>query len=154
MLALRKPTLSDVPMMIRLMEPHVRSEALLPRTPRAVVERLRDYVVAEEQGRIVGLASLSLVDEELAEVGAVACEREDLLGELLDAVLDEARAMGVRRAFVLAPSAAPYAPLGFLPTTLDALPEKRDRQCLRCPRLPRCRQVALVKELSLLAVAA
>lgn len=154
MIAIRKPTLADVPMMIRLMEPHVRSEALLPRTPRAVQERLRDYVVAEQQGRLVGLASLSIVDEDLAELGAVVSDGEGMLGDLVEAVLDEARAMGVRRTFVLAPDVAPYAALGFQPTPIDALPEKRDRQCLRCPRLPRCRQVALVKELHALAVAA
>ena len=147
MLELRKPTLSDVPRMVHLMEPHVRAEALLPRTSRVVIERLRDYVVAEADGELVGLASLSLVDDSLAEVGALVWQCQEQLQPLVDAVLTEARALGVRRAFVMVPDANPFERLGFQLTTVETLPEKRDRQCLRCPRLPRCRQVALVKEL-------
>ena len=67
------------------------------------------------------------------------------MAELLDAVLEEARSMGVDRAFILAPDPEPYAAHGFQRTELSALPEKRDRQCLRCPRMPRCRQVPLVR---------
>lgn len=147
MLTLRKPVVSDVPRMMNLMEPHIRAEALLPRSSRVVIERLREYVVAEAGGRIVGLASLALVDEHLAEVGALVWECPEQLSPLVDAVLDEARALGVQRAFVLVPDADPLEALGFQRTTVETLPEKRDRQCLRCPRLPRCRQVALIKEL-------
>jgi amino-acid N-acetyltransferase len=147
MLALRKPTVEDVDRMQALMAPHVLSEALLPRTRLDLVRGLRDFVLAEEDGELIGLASVSLVDVHLAEVGAVVCERPERLNELMDAVLDEARTMGVDRAFVLAPDPAPYRALGFEPTELSALPEKRDRQCLRCPRLPRCRQVPLVRSL-------
>ncbi len=147
MLAIRKPTVEDVDRMQALMAPHVLSEALLPRTRLDLVRGLRDFVVAEEDGELVGLASVSLVDIYLAEVGAVVCERPERLHELMDAVLEEARSLGVDRAFVLAPDPEPYRALGFEITELSDLPEKRDRQCLRCPRLPRCRQVPLVRSL-------
>lgn len=147
MLALRKPTVEDVDRMQALMAPHVLSEALLPRTRLDLVRGLRDFVLAEEDGELIGLASVSLVDVHLAEVGAVVCERPESLHELMEAVLNEARSMGVDRAFVLAADPEPYRALGFEPTQLSALPEKRDRQCLRCPRLPRCRQVPLVRSL-------
>ena len=147
MLLLRKPTVRDVPRMIELMAPGVRNEALLPRSARAVVERLRDYVVVESRGELVGLASVSLLSAALAEVGAVVWQDAAQLGLLLDAALDEARALGVSRAFVMAPDAAPYEALGFTRQPIASLPEKRDHQCLRCARLPRCRQLALVKEL-------
>ncbi len=148
MLALRKPRLSDVSAMHHLMQPHIRSEALLPRTPRAIVEHLRDYTLAvDEDDTVVGLASLSLVEVHLAELGAVVCQQPELMEALVTRVLDEAREMGVQRVFVLAPEATAYEALGFSVTAISDLPEKRDRQCLRCPRLPRCRQVALVKDL-------
>ena len=102
MLLLRKPTVRDVPRMIELMAPGVRNEALLPRSARAVVERLRDYVVVESRGEVVGLASVSLLSEDLAEVGAVVWQDAAQLSLLLDAALDEARALGVSRAFVMA----------------------------------------------------
>lgn len=147
MLAIRKPNVDDVPKMESLMAPLIESEALLPRTRLNIVRALRDYVVAEVDGDLVGLASVSLVDVHLAEVGAVVCLQPEYLDELMSAVLDEAKAMGVQQAFVLAPDAAPYETMGFKLSSLEDLPEKRDRQCLRCPRLPRCRQVPLVKAL-------
>ncbi len=148
MLAFRKPRLSDVPAMHLLMEPHIRSEALLPRTPRAIVEHLRDYTLAvDEEGAVVGLASLSLVEVHLAELGAVVCQQPELRSSLVTRVLEEAQEMGVQRVFVLAPESTAYEILGFKVTEIADLPEKRDRQCLRCPRLPRCRQVAMVRDL-------
>ena len=148
MLAFRKPRLSDVPAMHLLMEPHIRSEALLPRTPRAIVEHLRDYTLAvDEEGVVIGLASLSLVEVHLAELGAVVCQQPELMGSLVTRVLEEAQEIGVQRVFVLAPESAAYEALGFQVTEIADLPEKRDRQCLRCPRLPRCRQVAMVRDL-------
>jgi len=147
MLALRKPTVTDVAAMQAMMQPHILSESLLPRTRLSIVKGLRDYTLAEREGNLVGLASVSLVDVHLAEIGAVVCENPELLDELLSAVLDEARGMGVERVFILAPDPGPYEAMGFCRTDIEALPEKRDRQCLRCPRLPRCRQVALVKYL-------
>jgi len=147
MLAVRKPSVSDVGAMHQLMVPHVMNEVLLPRTPRQIVERLRDYVIAEEDGEIIGLAALSLVECHLAELGAVVCERPDLLERLVQVALDEARLVGVERVFVLAQDAVPYERLGFEKVAIQALPEKRDRQCLRCSRLPRCRQIPLVRKL-------
>jgi amino-acid N-acetyltransferase len=147
MLALRKPNVSDVNAMHQMMVPHVVNEALLPRSPRQIVENLRDYVIAEEHGRIVGLASLSLVECHLAELGAVVCENPELLERLVKVALDEARTVGVKRVFVLAPEAEAYEALGFKQVEIQTLPEKRDRQCLSCPRLPRCRQVPLVYEI-------
>jgi amino-acid N-acetyltransferase len=148
MLALRKPVLSDVPAMHLLMQPLIRSEALLPRTPRSIVEHLRDYTLAvDENDEVVGLASLSLVEVHLAELGAVVCQQPDLAKALVSRVLNEARELGVARVFVLAPDPSTYEALGFQQTEMVDLPEKRDRQCLRCPRLPRCRQVALIKDL-------
>ena len=146
MFSLRKPTVSDVEAMHQLMAPHVRKEVLLPRSPRQIVEHLRDYVIAEDDGQLIGIASLSLVECHLAELGAVVCEKPELLKRLVEVALEEARIVGIKRVFVLAQHPEPYQDLGFKQVEIQTLPEKRHRQCLRCPRLPRCRQVPLVFE--------
>lgn len=150
MLHLRKPTVADVPRMVELMRPHILAERLLPRSPRQVAERLRDFVVAERQPEhgdqrpeVVGLASIALVDMHLAEVGALAAEQPEVAGILVRHLLDEAVAMGVCDAFVLTDQPELFEGMGFRRTRVQDIPEKRDRQCLRCSRLPRCRQVAL-----------
>lgn len=154
MLRLRKPTVADVPAMVAMMRPHILSERLLPRTARQVAERLRDYVVAERRSPdpevapvLVGVASISLVDTHLAEVGALAADEADIEVALVRHLLDEAVGMGVADAFVLTDQPALFEGLGFQRTSVALIPEKRDRQCLRCTRLPRCRQVALTARL-------
>ncbi len=147
----RKPTVADVPAMVALMRPHILAERLLPRSARQVAERLRDYVVAEresEDGRVLaGVASISLVDTHLAEVGAIAGDSADTQLRLVRHLLEEVEQIGVGDAFVLTDDPAMFETLGFRRTDIAEIPEKRDRQCLRCARLPRCRQVALTMNL-------
>lgn len=147
-LTLRRPTVADVPAMVALMRPHVLAERLLPRSARQVAERLRDYVVAERRdgdgGRtLVGVASIAPVDTHLAEVGALAAADPETEQALVVHLLDDARSMGVGDVFVLTDAPHLFEELGFMRTDISTIPEKRDRQCLRCARLPRCRQVAL-----------
>lgn len=143
MVELRRPTVSDVPAMVALMAPHIRAERLLPRTPRQVVERLREYWVAARADTVIGVGSLSLVDFDLAEIGVVAGESSAVERHLLETLLFEARTLGVGRAFVLTHDPRLFEDCGFRPTTLDALPQKRDLQCLHCNRLATCQQIAL-----------
>lgn len=151
MIRLRKPTVGDVPQIIELLRPHVLAERLLPRSPRQVAERLRDFLLAEQEGdgatELVGVASISLVDTYLAEVGAIAARDEEIEAALIRHLLAEASEMGVADAFVLTDAPELFESLGFQRTRVQDIPEKRDRQCLRCSRLPRCRQVALTVQL-------
>lgn len=147
MIQLRKPTVADVPQIVELLRPHVLAERLLPRSPRQVAERLRDFLLAERLHdgltELVGVASISLVDTYLAEVGAIAANDTDIEAALIRQLLAEATEMGVADAFVLTDAPELFEALGFRRTRVQDIPEKRDRQCLRCSRLPRCRQVAL-----------
>jgi amino-acid N-acetyltransferase len=147
MIQLRKPTVADVPQIVELLRPHVLAERLLPRSPRQVAERLRDFLLAEQEvdGRaeLVGVASISLVDTYLAEIGAIAAVQPEIEALLVRQLLAEATEMGVADAFVLTDAPELFEGLGFRRTRVQEIPEKRDRQCLRCSRLPRCRQVAL-----------
>jgi len=145
--SLRKPTVADVGEIMALLEADIRSERLLPRTHRAVAERLRDYTVAELGGVVVAVGSMSVVDLHLVEIGVLKTDHPETEQRLMAALLAEAQQLGVERAFVLTDDPDRFAALGFDRTTLAELPEKRDRQCLRCPRLPRCRQVALHRPL-------
>ncbi len=151
---LRKPTVQDVPAILALLERAIVDEAVLPRTALQVAERLRDYTLAVEDGVVTGVASISLVDLHLAEVGVLVGPNEETEACLLDWLMAEAEVMGVTRTVVLTDKADRFEAWGCARSSLAALPEKRDRQCLRCPRLPRCRQVALERNLGPQLVAA
>lgn len=142
MTQLRAPTVSDLPRMLELMAPHVAAGRLLPRSPRELLERLRDYTVIEEQGALVGVGSVALIDMDLAEIGVLVAMRPELEIILVEHLLGLVSSMGIGRAFLMTDSGALVEAEGFRRVPLDALPAKRDRQCLRCSLAPRCRQEA------------
>lgn len=145
----RKATASDIPVIVAMLAPHARAGRALPRTHRSVAEDLRDWTVAIIGGRIVGAASVGLVDVDLAEIGVVVGQDDDTESGLIDAILSEAGALGVSRIFVATDDPAPYEAWGFQQRPVATIPEKRDRQCLRCPRMPRCLKVALDRDVAM-----
>ena len=151
---LRKPNLQEIPQICEMLAPFAANEEFLPRTERNVLTALREYTVAEHAGEIVGVVSLALSSNKRAELG-VLVGPEEVRSALFDATVQEALSFGCQEIFVLTAQPEQYKALGFTRTTLEALPEKRDEQCLRCSRLARCQQVAMAYavEVPLTAVA-
>jgi N-acetylglutamate synthase-like GNAT family acetyltransferase len=85
---------------------------------------------------------LALTSGARAELG-VLVGSDEVRGALFAATVKEALSFGCQQIYVLTAQPDQYKALGFTRTTLEALPEKRDDQCLRCSRLVRCQQVAM-----------
>lgn len=88
-----------------LTEPYAEERLLVAKDPVAYYESLAEFRVAEAEGRIVGCGALHVMWEDLAEVRTLAVDphRQSLRigGTLLEALLDEARRVGVERVFCL-----------------------------------------------------
>ena len=145
---LRKATANDIHAIAAFIAPHANAERQLPRTPRAIAERLRDWTVAVRGEQIVGAASVRLVDVALAEISVVVGQDESVEAALIDSLLDETRGLGVGRIFVATNDPGPFEAWGFIQRPIAAIPEKHDRQCLRCARMPRCLKVGMERELA------
>lgn len=138
----------DVPALLSLLGPGVADGRFLPRRPATVVDRLRDFLVlGDADGTLIGVVSLSLSDLGVAEIGVLEAATEVDEDSLVDAVLAECRRMGAHTVFTISRSPAPFVRAGFRAGRIDAVPAKRDRQCLRCTRLPTCRQPVWLREL-------
>lgn len=78
---------------------------LLPLTEASICEHIRDFVVYEEDGKVLGCAALRIFTPELAEIRSVAvshdCVGKGIGKNLVEFCLDEAKEMGVKRVFVL-----------------------------------------------------
>jgi amino-acid N-acetyltransferase len=126
---------------------------LLPRSLSELYTHLRDTFVwvDEETGQIVGCCSLHIVWEDLAEVRSLAV-REDQqkrgIGRLLvEACLQEAEQLEIRRVFVLTYEIAFFEHMGFSQVDKNIFPQKIWADCLRCPKFPKCDETALLLEL-------
>jgi amino-acid N-acetyltransferase len=71
---IRRAHASDAARIAWLIEQHVASGTLLPRTPEFIAERAIDYLVATIDGRFVGCVHLEEYSPSLAEVRSIVVD--------------------------------------------------------------------------------
>jgi amino-acid N-acetyltransferase len=149
---IRHPYPHEVETIRALFAAEVAAGLMLPRSPEQILQHLDDWLVAEEEGQIVGCVSLVYFNGSLAEVRSLAV-RSDRRGRglgrrLVEAALALARERGVRRVLTLTRAAGLFEHLGFARDTVGNFPEKVWRDCAPCPFRHRCDEIALVLELT------
>ena len=108
---------SDVPGIRALVESYARERILLGKEAVTLYEAVQEFVVAEQDGRVVGCGALHVLWEDLAEVRTLAVApqvRGRGVGHaVLDALLRRADDLGVDRLFCLTFETAFFAAHGF-----------------------------------------
>jgi len=145
----RHAKVPDAPAICELVNYHAERGRMLHRSLESIYAMLRDFLVAEDGGRVVGCAAVAVFWSDLAEVKslAVAPDRQGQgIGSLLlAAALEDAASLGVRRLFALTYEREFFARHGFEVIGRDTLPEKVWRECIACPRFEACDETAMVK---------
>ena len=107
MIEVRSARGGDVRSIRALIQP-LAGNTLTPKDAVAYYEALQQFRVAEDPdvtGRIIGCGALHVMWDELAEVRTLAVHpdfaRRGLGGWLLETLIDDARALGLRRVFCL-----------------------------------------------------
>lgn len=154
---IRKARLSDVAGIAHLLAPFVETGEILPRSVETIFQSLRDWVVAEEEGRLVGCGSLVILWDDLAEIRSLVVApgmQGRGVGRLMvEALLAEAETLDLPRVFALTRKEGFFRRLSFVPTERDALPRKVWKDCVYCRRFVNCDEVALIRELPVKAAA-
>ena len=125
-MSVRRARTSDVPAIKGLVDVYAGSgRKLLAKELVALYEDVQDFLVAEADGEVVGCGALHVLWADLAEVRTLAvdpdCRNRGVGHLLLDALLDRARALGVRRVFCLTFEVSFFAAHGFRPITATAV---------------------------------
>lgn len=124
---------------------------ILPRAMSEIYAQIRAFSVytTEETEEIVGCGALEIMWEDLAEIRSVAVlSNSQNLGigtRLIEALLEEARQMGVKRVFVLTYRPNLFKRLGFDEIEKNELPHKIWADCIRCTKFPECDEIALAR---------
>jgi len=147
----RGATLADVPQLAALMAPFVATGDLLPRSDYDLCRHIKEYLVVEAGEEIVGSVSLKIYSQDLAELAALAV-RDDWQGaglgrSLVESLVGEARALGLRTVFALTRKPAFFVRQGFAAAEKAEFPLKVWADCARCPRQARCDEVAVALRL-------
>ena len=115
----RKACAADVPAIREIVEPVIAQRRMIPINPVSFYTSLQRFQVAERDGHVVGCGALHVMWEDLAEIRTIAVRPgETRIGigtSLLEALLREARALGMRRVFCLTFETAFFGRHGFRP---------------------------------------
>jgi amino-acid N-acetyltransferase len=127
---IREMAIDDIPAVLTLMRPFIEKGILLPRSQARLAADFRDYIVFELDGGIRACAALHLYDDGQAEIAALAVNEEfSRMGtgpRLVRYLTDRARRVNAASVFALTTQTADwFRQLGFAPSPLETLPEKR-----------------------------
>lgn len=148
----RKATFKDVEAIHKLINDYADKNLMLARSRNVLYETLRDMILAENAGQIVGIGALHLVWDELAEIRALAVAPEytksGIGREIVAKLTEEAEAIGVKTLFALTYQPGFFAKQGFEEIPKEKLPHKVWKECINCPKFPNCDEIAMMKTLA------
>jgi amino-acid N-acetyltransferase len=149
-LRIRPARADDVDAMQRLIDGYAASDLMLSRSRAFLLENVGDYMVAEDDG-FAGCCALAALTGDLAEVRSLAVRPETSgrgVGKaLVDACVERAKRLGLRRVFALTLVPEFFERCGFTLVSLGRLPEKSAAECPVCPKRFACDEQAMLMNL-------
>ncbi len=145
----RQATLEDVEPLYLMIEDYSRRGIMLPRS-RAVLERqIRDFVVAEVDGKVVGCGSLCKLGEELVEIRSLGISEgykgRGLGSMLVEQLIDEAKKRSLFKVMALTYEVSFFLKNGFKVVEKEIFPEKVWTDCVNCAKQHACDEIAVLK---------
>ena len=148
---LRKAQIHDVKDIQKLLSVYATKGEMLSRSLSELYESLRDFYVYEQDGKLLGTTALHIVWEDLAEVRSVAVAenaiRTGIGRKMVQACIDEARQLGLKRIFCLTYRPDFFSSLGFRLIDKSELPHKVWGDCIKCVKFPDCDENAMILDL-------
>ncbi|MEM6673637.1 MAG: N-acetyltransferase [Planctomycetota bacterium] len=148
---LRPARIADVEAIMDLVNGLAAEGVMLPRSPASIVERIRDFLVAEVDGTFAGCGALAVVWTDIAEIRSIAVAKEfqglGVGAKIAEALIEAAVDLGLARVVAFTYVTQFFERLGFKVVDHGSLPHKVFNDCLKCPKFHSCDEVAVVKEL-------
>lgn len=105
MFSIRPARTSDVAVITKIAQPLIEQRILLGKELVEIYEAIQEFVVAEQEGQVIGFGALHVMWQDLAEVRTLAvaesAKRKGIGAAMLRELLERARVLGVRRIFCL-----------------------------------------------------
>lgn len=154
---IRRAYVTDVEQMAALINGYAAQGLMLPKTHAQLYNHIRDFVVADVDGRVVGCAGLKVTWRDLAEIVSLAVAPEwqgrGLGRRLCEPLIEDARALGIPTVFALTYQVEFFRKLGFEIVPKTILSQKVWQDCQFCPKQHCCDETAMILRLSDHAVA-
>lgn len=145
----RPATFDDAESMHKILNDYAKAGLMLPRARNSIYESLREYVVAEIDGEIVGIGALHFVWDRLAEVRSLAVipqyKTQGIGKKIVELLEAEGLARGVNMFLTLTYQPGFFNKCGYEITQKETLSPKVWKECVYCPQYPNCDEIALTK---------
>ncbi len=143
--------MSDAAEICGLINYYAERGRMLHRSLEHIYDSLREFQVAEENGRVIGCIALDIFWANLAEIKSLAVDK-DFTGKgigaaLVAAAVADARKMGISRLFALTYEKDFFVKQGFEVIDRQTLPEKVWRECISCPKADACDETAVMLQI-------
>ncbi|OEU50301.1 MAG: acetyltransferase [Desulfuromonadales bacterium C00003096] len=146
-MAIRKARIPDAKAIHQLLITYAQQELMLSRSLPDIYEKIRSFYVYEVSGEIVGTVSLQIWWADLAEVRSLAVAegqmKQGVGRQLVQACLEEARGLGLKKVFALTYQPVFFEKMGFQYIEKAELPQKIWSDCVKCPKFPDCDEIAM-----------
>ena len=146
MLNIRKARVGDVDAILELVNYYAEKGVVLRKSAFTVYTKLQNYFVAEKHGKVVGCASLVVLWKDLAEICSLAVDEQYLrrgIGkELIGKCIEQAKALKVKKIIALTYKNKFFEKIGFHFVDKNDFPRKLMWECLECPKLDACDELA------------
>lgn len=122
----------DIPSVLSLMSPFVKSGILLPRNFQELKSQLCNYIVYNVDGGIHACAALKKYDGDQMEIYSVAVDESygnmGVGPKMINFLLEKAKSCGAKSVFILTTQAADwFEKLGFVADEIDSIPIERKK---------------------------
>ena len=150
MITYTKAKLSDIVSMQEVVKPEVEKGIILFRSADEMATNIRSYILAKDEGTIIGFGALHFHADDLAEVRSLVVKdgfRGRGVGKgIVQALLKEGEAMDVKKVFTLTYQKPFFESVGFSEIPKESLPSHKIwADCIKCKHFPICDEIALIK---------
>lgn len=124
----RPMNVSDIPEVLRLMQPVIEEKILVPRTAADLEEKVNEYTVYEVDGTVHACGALHVYPDKQGEIAAIVVDEmyagAGIGKKMITFLIEKAVKLKLKQIFVLTTQTADwFLQLGFTETTVEELPD-------------------------------
>ena len=143
----RKALLKDAEAIFEITSHYAGAGLMLVRSRYQIYETIRDFIIAEDEGKAIGFGALHILGEDLAEVRTTAIDpayaRKGIGKKIVMMLLEEGKGLGVNKAFTLTYQPEFFGSCGFVEEDKNNMPRKVWTDCVNCPKFPNCDEICM-----------
>lgn len=147
----RKATLDDVEPLFQMIQGYAEQGIMLPRSRQLLEKQIGEFVVAENEGSVIGCGSLCQLGSDLVEIRSLGIsdgyKGKGIGSMLVDRLLEEARRREIPKVMALTYEVSFFKKNGFTVVEKEIFPEKVWTDCIHCKKRHACDEIAVLKVL-------